>query len=62
MKVKFVCDSGANIHSANEEIFDTVEDLGLDEGEWESMSEEAKNKMAEDWANQTIEIYWQEIK
>lgn len=28
MKVKFYCDSGANIHSCREEVVDLVEDWG----------------------------------
>ena|GEM_PF-4689859 len=49
-KVKFYCNSGANAHSYREEEFDTVDDLGLDEGEWEDMSEDDRYRMAEDWA------------
>jgi hypothetical protein len=56
MKVKFFCNSGANIHSTREDTFDTVKDLVLDEGEWESMSDEDKYKMAEEWANERLEI------
>ena len=61
MKVKFFCDSGANIHSCREsEWLDTVEDLGLDEGEWESYSEEEKYKTAEEWAFERLEIFFEE--
>ena len=52
MKVQFNVNSGANIHSNNESGWlDTVEDLGLAEGEWESLTDDEKYK-------ETIE-YWQ---
>lgn len=60
MKVTFYCNSGANIHSCREEEMDTVEDLGLDEGEWEKMSEDQKYKVAEEWANDRLEIGFKE--
>jgi hypothetical protein len=61
MKVRFNCDSGANIHSCNEsDWLDTVEDLGLDEGEWEKYSDDEKWKCAEEWANERLEIYYEE--
>jgi len=49
-KVKFYCNSGANIHSTNEEVLDTIDDLGFEEGDWEDMSEDDRYKMAEEWA------------
>lgn len=63
MKVKFCCNSRANIHSTNEsDWLDPVEDLGLDEGEWESMTDDEKYKMAENYAWETmgLEIYYEE--
>lgn len=62
MKVKFSCDSGANIHSCRYQVLDTVEDLGLDEGEWEAMSEEDKYKIAEEWAWDRLEIYFEDME
>lgn len=56
MKIRFFCDSGANIHSCREEILDPVEDLGLDEGEWEDMDEQERYRMAEEWAWDRLEI------
>ena len=51
MKVQFNCNSGANIHSNNDSGWlSTVEDLGLKEGEWESMTDDEKYEM-------TVE-YW----
>jgi hypothetical protein len=60
-KVRFFCDSGANIHSCRKsEVLDTVDDLGLNEGEWEEMSDAGRQKEAEVWANDALEIYWEE--
>jgi hypothetical protein len=61
MKVKFFCNSGANIHSCRESVFDTVKDLCLEEGEWEKMSEDDKFEMARDWANNRLEIGYEEL-
>lgn len=60
MKVRFVCDNGANIHSALKHTFDTEKDLGLEEGEWEQLSDEDKHAMVWEWAVQEIETYWEE--
>jgi hypothetical protein len=59
-KVTFCCDSGANIHSCREDELDTVADLGLDEGEWEAMTEDEKQEMVNEWAHDRLEIYWKE--
>ena len=56
--VNFHCNSGANIHSCRSQTLDTVKDLGLDEGEWESMDEDDKYKIVEQWAWNKLEIYW----
>ena len=56
MKIKFFCNSGANIHSCRRETLDTVDDLGLQEGEWETLSDDEKDKMAEEWAWNKLEI------
>lgn len=58
--VKFNCNSGANIHSCRTSKIDTVNDLGLDEGEWEAMSEEDRYKIVEEWAWDRLEIYYSE--
>ena len=61
-KVKFFLDNGANIHSKREsKVLDTVKDLRLDEGEWESMKEDEKYNIVEEWAQQYIEYGWKEI-
>jgi len=60
-KVQFFLNNGANIHSLRKSgKLDTVKDLGLDEGEWEEMSEDEKYKQAEAWAADKIEIYFEE--
>jgi hypothetical protein len=60
-KVQFFLNNGASIHSLRKSgELDTVKDLGLDEGEWEEMSEDDKYKQAEDWAADKIEIYFEE--
>lgn len=61
MKVKFVCNSGANIHSVRQETFDT-EDLGFTEEEWNELSDDSKFEMVQDWANERLEIYWKDIQ
>lgn len=62
MKVKFFCNSGANIHSRkSSSVLDTVEDLGFAEGEWEQLPEDEKYKLAEEWAWQNgLEVYYEE--
>ena len=63
MKVKFYCDSGANIGSCTEEIFDLEKDLGITDEEWQSMSDDEKYKEAEEWAwNNGLEIGWEELE
>lgn len=59
-KVKFCCDSGANIHSERYDIFDTVSDLGLGEGEWEAMSDDEKQEVVNEWAWERLDIYWKD--
>tara|TARA_R110002096_G_scaffold327284_1_gene521241 strand:- start:842 stop:1036 length:195 start_codon:yes stop_codon:yes gene_type:complete len=52
MKVRFNLDSGANIHSNNQTGWlDTIEDLGLEEGEWESLSDDERHEMQVEWFN-----------
>ena len=61
MKVKLNVNSGANIHSNNSSGWlDPVKDLGLDEGEWETLSDEDKWEFAREWADNYIEIYYEE--
>ena len=59
MKVKFVCDSGANIHSARTEVVDT-EDYGYTDEEWLELSEAQKQEIVEEWANERLQVYFDE--
>lgn len=60
-KVRFNLDSGANISSTKtSDWFNTVKDLGMEEGEWEGMSDDHKWEYAEEWAQQHLEIYYEE--
>lgn len=61
MKISFNCNSGANIHSKRTEVFDLEKDLNITEEEWNSWSEEDKQKTVEDWAWERLEIYWEEL-
>lgn len=60
MKIRFVCDSGANIHSARKETVDT-EDYGLTDDEWMELSEDDKYELVSEWAHERLEIYWKEV-
>ena len=43
-----------------EEELDTVEDLGMEEGEWERLDDDGRYKVVEVWAWERLEIYWKE--
>lgn len=61
MKVQFSVDSGANIHSCNNSgWFDPVKDLGYSPGEWEKMSDDDKWQAADEWAQNYLEISYEE--
>ena len=60
MKIKFYCDSGANIHSCNDSGWLDPNDLGYEEGEWEKLSDDDKYREAEFWANERLDIGYQE--
>ena len=63
MKIKFYCDSGANIHSQREEVIDLGEDWALTVEEWNNMSEKDKYLMAEEWAwGSGLDIGWVEVE
>jgi len=59
MKVRFVCDSGANIHSARTEVINT-EDYGLSDEEWMELTDDEKQKFVEEWAYENLQIYFDE--
>ena len=56
MKVKFYCDSGANIHSCREEEIDLVEDWGMTQEECEALTEDEKLELAKEWAYERLDI------
>ena len=56
MKVKFYCDSGANIHSCREEVVDLVEEWGMTKEEWEALNEDEKLELAKEWAYERLDI------
>lgn len=61
MKVKFYCDSGANIHSCREsDWLDVEEDLLFGYGEWEKLTDDEKYEIAVDWANNYLDIGYEE--
>lgn len=61
-EVRFYCDSHANIHSCHKsKVLDTVSDLGLEEGEWEEMHEEARYEIVRDWAEQRWSYGYEEV-
>jgi hypothetical protein len=60
MKVRFYCDSGANIHSCRDEIVD-LNSWNISDEEWKNMSDDEKEQLAVDWANESLEIGYQEL-
>lgn len=61
MRVRFHVDSGANVGSDNaSEWFDPVDELGLDEGEWETLSDVEKWEFVNEWAGNYLDIYYEE--
>lgn len=48
-KIKYWCDSGANIHSCREGTT-TLDELGLTEEEWHAMSDEDRDNLMRDIA------------
>lgn len=61
MKIKLICDSGANITSARSEVVDTEKMWGLTDEEWNEMSEDDKYKLVEEWAWERLNILWEEV-
>lgn len=60
MKIKVWCDSGANIHSAREEVVDLERDWGISDEDWDAMTDDEKDQAVNDWANERLEIGWSE--
>jgi hypothetical protein len=62
MKVRFNCNSGANIHSKRSEVLDLEKDLGITPEEWEAMDEDGKFEEVKMWADQRLEIFWEPVE
>lgn len=60
MKVRFICDNGANTYSVRKSNWIDVKELGYSDEEWSELSDFNKYTEAEAWANQYIEISWEE--
>lgn len=58
MKITFVVDNGANIHSARKETYE-LEELGIEQDEWDEMDDDARYQLAEDMMMQHVEIYYE---
>lgn len=54
MKLKVWCDSGANIHSKREDIYE-LEELGLTLEEWNEMSSVSKEDFIKDIALERLD-------
>jgi hypothetical protein len=61
MRVRFWCDSGANIHSIRSETLDIQKDLGFTPEEWKAMSDKEKFEEAEIWAWDRLDMGYEEI-
>ena len=61
MRIKLWCNSGANHQSTRRETIDTVIYWGLDDCEWEKLTEDEKYKYAEEWAYEKLDIGFEEL-
>ena len=61
MKIELWCDSGANAFSCRKEIVD-LDDWNIADEEWNSMTEEEREKVIMDWANDGLDIGYSEIE
>ena len=62
MKIIVHCDSGANIHSRKEDTIDLEKDWSISDEEWKAMTEDEKFEQVMDWANNHLDIGWEEVK
>lgn len=62
MKVKFCCNSGANIHSCREEVVDLEIEYKISDDEWDKMEDDEKWELVKDWADNRLEIYWEAVE
>jgi len=61
MQIKVYIDSGANIHSRKEEIINIEELWDITDDEWEDMDEDEKFGYVKDWADNYLDIGWEEV-
>jgi hypothetical protein len=61
MRLKFWCNNHANIHSERSDTFE-LSDFGYTEEEWNSQTEEEKQKHVEDWAMERFDFGFEELK
>jgi hypothetical protein len=59
IRIKFWCDSGANIHSCREGYI-TTDELGITDEEWNSYTEEEKTEMMKEVAWENLDWGWSE--
>ena len=59
MKIKYWCDSGANIHSCLKGQVDLYEEEGISDEEWEEMPYEAKEEIMKDYAFAKLDWGWE---
>lgn len=62
MKVKFWVDSGANIKSCKERVFDTDSDFGMTSEEWLDLDDYDKNEAVSEWAADQVTMGFEELK
>jgi hypothetical protein len=62
VKIKVWCDSGANIQSCREDVLDVEKDLGMSPEEWMELSEKEKYNIASEWANERLDIGYEEVE
>ena len=65
MKVTFYVDSRANIKSCRSVTWNLddpkdVRSFGYTKEEWLSLSEDEKDEIIQEWANETIDLYYEE--
>lgn len=61
MVVKFCVDSCANVHSCREQLIDIEKVYGITDKEWINMSDDDKYDLVNSWADERLEIYWEEV-
>lgn len=61
MKIRVWLDSGANIHSRREDVFD-LEELGFTDEEWAAMSEDERFNEIQPIAFERMDWGYEEVK